>query len=1223
MHEPMQGAEQRNVERPAAYHRHWLLSAAVLVFGLVVTAWYVRNDIRRERQFVEASFNAAAERVAINIEHRLRELQVMMRGVQGYFAAADTLDREAFGAYVDSLHIADNLPGVPGVGFAQLIAPDEIEAHVQRQRAEVDPAYRITPPGARSRYAPIVLIEPLEANRAALGFDVFANEEASAATARTLASNDAAITARTSLVQDAGREDAYGFVMYLPVYRRGATVDTQAAREAAIVGWVDVPFRMNELMEGMRGEVHPDIYFEIHDGAPGTNSLLYRSSHASGQDAIDPSFASMQRALEIGGREWTLLTNATPEYLRSINVRSQGTLIAANGTLLSLLAALAVWLMARAHHSAEHRFARVFDNAGEGVLLFDAQYRVLDANALAEKLFGYSKRELRNKSLPALVGLDAPELDAQLAQAVPGSAWLAEWDCRTRDGGSFPAQVSIGRVDARQSFAVLRDMTGRRKHEQRILRLTHLYKALSATSHSILRRTQPDELFALVCRIAVEHGGMALAWVGQEEAGTDRIVPLAVAGAPLDVLAGLDISMRADVAEGRGPTGTALREDRSVIVHDYSSEPEPRPWHMLAREHGWCSAGCFPIRRGGQPVAVLTVYHAQVDAFDAEAIALLEEMTNDIGFALDTFDLERERQHAAHALAENEAKMSAILENVGACIYLKDAEGRYLYANRELLELLGVADIGMLYSRCEELFEPEGLARVYANDARVFRTGETLQCEETVTMKSTGVTYTYLSVKLPLRRADGSIYALCGISTDITGQKVKDERIAFLSNYDMLTMLPNRELLRDRAQLALATAQKAKGRVALLSIDLDRFKIINESLGPSVGDALLQDFAQRLKALTLPHHTLCRPGGDEFQLLMPGTSADGAAQMASRLLDAATQPFMLRQQRVVVTASVGIALFPDDARDFEQLARNADAALFRAKKSGAGSLRFFTRQMHEQSSEVLKVESELRQAIELDQLRVYYQPQIDIATRRIIGAEALLRWQHPQRGLLTPGSFIPIAEESGLIVEIGAWVLRTAIRQCKAWEVEGFAPVTVAVNLSAIQFRRSDFYRTVVDALEAADLAPQLLELEFTEGIALENSEYTLDMMTRLRRLGVALSIDDFGVGYSALGYVKHYPLNTLKIDQSFVRGLGQQGGDDAIVNSIIVLAQSLGFKTLAEGVENEAQLAHLERSGCNAVQGYLFSRAVPPERFAELLRNNDTTDWWLQAFAPLPPEEA
>ena len=264
--------------------------------------------------------------------------------------------------------------------------------------------------------------------------------------------------------------------------------------------------------------------------------------------------------------------------------------------------------------------------------------------------------------------------------------------------------------------------------------------------------------------------------------------------------------------------------------------------------------------------------------------------------------------------------------------------------------------------------------------------------------------------------------------------------------------------------------------------------------------------------------------------------------------------------------------------------------------------------MHEQASEVLKLESELRQALELGQLRLHYQPQLNLTTRRITGAEALIRWEHPQRGMIPPGTFIPIAEESGLIVDIGMWVLRSAIRQCKSWQLEGLGPVTVAVNLSAIQFRQPDFYRTVVGALDADGLEPHLLELEFTEGIAMENSTYTIDLLTRLHQLGVSLAIDDFGMGYSSLVYLKRYPLHTLKIDQSFVRGLGQQSGDEAIITSIIVLAQSLGFTTLAEGVETDAQCSWLERAGCDNVQGFLFSRAVTAEAFADLLRAQGTT---------------
>ncbi len=1074
-------------------HRHWLLATAVLLFGLAVTAWFLRNDRRREQEYFEASFNAAAERIHTSLSHRLQTFQAAMRGVQGFLSASADVDHEQFRHYVDSLNMSADLPGVQAIGFARLVRRADLEAHIAQQRRDFLPDYTVTPPGERAAYAPIAYIEPLADNTAALGYDIYDNPEATIALERTLELGAIAITPHTQLIQDesAGRDDTYAFVMYLPVYRLGAPVSTRAEREAAITGWVDVPFRMNDLMEGMRGEFPPQIYLEIHDGTPGAQSLMYRSTHASGQRALDPDYAVAQRTIPVGGREWTLLMNSNADFIGTLGSRNHSVLIAVNGILLSLL-------------------------------------------------------------------------------------------------------LSLG--------LVLHDVTQRRRHEQRILRLTHLYKALSATSHSILRRTSEADLFPMVCRVAVEYGGMEMAWVGQVQAGGTKVIPLAASGEELEALARLGISVSGDVPAGRGPTGTALRENRTVITENYRNDAESYPWQEMARTHGWNSAGSFPIRRGGKPYATLTVYHALAEAFDAEAIALLEEMTNDIGFVLDNFDLERERKQAELALSENEEKLSAILENVGACIYLKDTEGRYLYANRQLQKLLGVTNVDMLGATCEQFFDPEGLAQIYANDERVLRSGETLQCEETVRIRATGATHTYLSVKLPLRRADGSIYALCGISTDITQHKVKDERIAFLSNYDVLTMLPNRELLRDRARLALATAQKAQGKVALLSIDLDRFKIVNESLGPSVGDELVLEFSQRLSALVQPQHTLCRQGGDDFLLLMPGCGAGGAEQMARRIMEEATKPFMLREQRVVVTACVGIALFPEDAHDFEQLARSADAALFRAKKAGSGNLRFFTRQMHEQASEVLQVESELRQAVELDQLRLHYQPQVDLRTRRIKGAEALVRWEHPARGLLLPGTFIAIAEESGLIVEIGTWVLRTAVRQCKAWEREGLA-VSVSVNLSAIQFRQPDFYSTVVGILEKEGLAPQRLELEFTEGIAMENSAYTIDMLTRLHQLGVSLSIDDFGVGYSSLNYLKRYPLNTLKIDQSFVRGLGHHTGDEAIVDAVIALAQSLGFETLAEGVETEAQRAYLEQKGCDAVQGFLFSKAVTADAFATLLR--------------------
>jgi diguanylate cyclase (GGDEF)-like protein/PAS domain S-box-containing protein len=474
---------------------------------------------------------------------------------------------------------------------------------------------------------------------------------------------------------------------------------------------------------------------------------------------------------------------------------------------------------------------------------------------------------------------------------------------------------------------------------------------------------------------------------------------------------------------------------------------------------------------------------------------------------------------------------------------------------------------------------------------------------ELINRRKNGVFYPqWLSITV-IRDEAGRIINHIGIISDLSEHKAREERIEFLSNYDPLTLLPNRALLRDRAELALAGARRSKDRVSLLYIDLDRFKIVNESLGPSIGDQLLKEFSGRLRSQLHADQTLCRQGGDDFILLLPDTDAEAAAHVASTVLESCAQPLFIGKQRLVLTACIGIAVFPEDGQDYEQLTRAADAALFRAKKSGPGSFQFFTPQMHEHASEVLQLEGELRQAIEHKQLLLHYQPQFDLASGQLVGAEALVRWQHPDKGLVPPSRFIPLAEESGLIVDIGSWVLHEAIRQNRFWQIEGLAVVPIAINLSALQFRQSSFYAQVVSALSESGLPPGLLELELTEGIAMEDTEYTVNILAKLHSHGLALAIDDFGIGYSSLSYLKRYTVDTLKIDQSFVQGLGSNSGDEEIINAIIGMARSLGFKTLAEGVETPEQLQYLRERQCDQVQGFLFARPLSAEDFALLLR--------------------
>jgi diguanylate cyclase (GGDEF)-like protein/PAS domain S-box-containing protein len=446
-----------------------------------------------------------------------------------------------------------------------------------------------------------------------------------------------------------------------------------------------------------------------------------------------------------------------------------------------------------------------------------------------------------------------------------------------------------------------------------------------------------------------------------------------------------------------------------------------------------------------------------------------------------------------------------------------------------------------------------------------------------------------------------------GIMRDISEQKETEEKIRFLSNFDQLTQLPNFELLKDRANLAIATAQRENHGLALLYIDLDRFKIVNDSLGIKVGDELLQNVSERIVQHVHRDDTLSRQGGDEFFLMLPNTDIDGAAYVAQKLLKIIAQPFLVNNEKITITSSIGVAMLATDGNTFEELVQAADAALFQSKRHGRNAFRFFTQKMHEHASETLKIENELRHAIDAGDLILHYQPQIDAISRKLIGLEALVRWNHPEKGMISPGLFIPIAEESNLIIDLGKWVLKTAINQQLVWQKSGLELVPVAVNLSVIQCRQPSLYDEVTAQLRESKLDPSMLELEITEGIAMESSEYIVDLLQRFHDLGIKLSIDDFGTGYSSLSYLKQFKVDKLKIDQSFIRDIASDKDDEAIVTAIIDMSKALGFKTIAEGVETQEQLEFLCAKQCDEIQGYYFSKPLPGDEITKILKQNKT----------------
>ena len=449
----------------------------------------------------------------------------------------------------------------------------------------------------------------------------------------------------------------------------------------------------------------------------------------------------------------------------------------------------------------------------------------------------------------------------------------------------------------------------------------------------------------------------------------------------------------------------------------------------------------------------------------------------------------------------------------------------------------------------------------------------------------------------PVRSEAGTVTHFIGVLNDVTYRKNAEEHLNYLANHDSLTGLPNRNLLHDR--LAHIIARRREGMAAVLFLDLDRFKLINDSYGHKVGDELLKEVARRLAACLRNEDTVSRLGGDEFVVLLeelPGV--DAAATIAGKIADHLAEPLTIDGHELPVAASIGIALYPRDGRDPQDLLKNADTAMYRAKEAGRGGFCFFSSEMNAHALQRLTLENELRRALEQGELEVFYQPQVDIDSGRLLGAEALVRWRHPVKGLVPPDRFIPVAEDSGLIVPLGEQVLRAVCRQIAAWRQCGFEPPRVAVNLSARQFRQANLVEQVARILDETGVDAACLELEITESVAMQNADSAIEALQRLRAMGIALAIDDLGTGYSSLSYLKRFPIDTLKIDRSFILGVPDDGDDTAIVQAISAMAGSLHLSLLAEGVETEVQRAFLASLGCQAAQGYLFGKPLPAAQF-------------------------
>ena len=1018
----------------------------------------------------------------------------------------------------------------------------------------------------------------------------------------------------------------------------------------------------------------------------------------------------------------------------------------------------------QALHESEERFKTVARVTSDTIWDWDLVTDRIWWSEGMQATFGHVPSELPADSSAWTRHLHPADHDRVLKsilQTIDSGAgnWSAEYRFQRKDG-SHAYVLDRGSVirdvngHAIRMVGGMTDLTSRNEAELELARLNRALRVRSACNAAVIHATDEKALLNEICRIAVNVGGYRMAWIGYAQDDNEQSVrPVAHAGKGEGYLQGIQLSHSADRAVGRGPVGRALRSNQVVVVDDLQRDPGFQPWLDAALSQGYRSLVVLPLHDGQRTYGIFALFSSQVHPVGTDEVHLLQELTNDLAFAIAMLRSRAEQDRIQAAVLKIAAGVSANSGNaffeelVGNMTAALGADAGFIarilpgeqasartevaYVDGRLIpnftypltgtpcQHLGDAVSYVIPSRASELFpctadlsarraqayvghrlensagQPigqlfvlfshplqdtafitstlqifatrvaselerqaadahirqqaslldkaqdaiivrdldhvvrywnKGAERLYgwSRDEAIGHSIETLLYSDPAVFRET--THTMLkqgewSGEIAQQRKDGSVLtveahwtllrddqqvpeAILAINTDITERKAAEREIQQLAFYDHLTGLPNRQLLRDRLQHALAVEARRPLVGALLFIDVDNFKTLNDTLGHALGDLFLQQLTRRLQDCLRQGDTLARLGGDEFVIVLenlaatPHEAAALATVVGNKILSSFNSPFQLGEYVHHCTSSIGITLFNDHPATQDELLQRADLAMYQAKAQGRNTLRFFDPAMQAVVAARAELEAELRRALQTQAFELHYQAQVD-SQGRLCGAEALLRWHHAERGWIAPTAFIPLAEETGLILPIGLWVLETACMQLMAWAaLPDLASLSVAVNVSARQFRQPDFVSQVLDVIGRTGADPRRLKLELTESLLVDSMEETIVKMSALKERGIGFALDDFGTGYSSLAYLKRLPLDEIKIDQSFVRDVLSDPNDASIAHSILALGQSLNLAVVAEGVETEAQHAFLARHGCQSYQGYLFNKPQPPAIF-------------------------
>lgn len=861
------------------------------------------------------------------------------------------------------------------------------------------------------------------------------------------------------------------------------------------------------------------------------------------------------------------------------------------------------------------RFRAAMDMSMDMIYLVDREtLTFLDVNDTAARAYGFTREEVLAMGPAEALGFNNEELTERYDRLVnQGGSSRIERRVVLKD--DKPGIIEIySRATCLNGrwiiIGVSRDISDRKAAENRALHLQHIFSTLSRINEAILRADNVASLYHSVCQAAVNEALFTTTVIITPDGEGNFVRPIMRDDGSFETRR-LRISTEASSPLGQGVAGFAFREGVAQISNDYANDKRSLPWRKRLLQENLASLAAFPLFQRKQVVAVMLFYSRIRNAFNSETQAVMQSMADNISFALDGFANAEEQARAAAVIRESEARFRSLTNLTSDFYWEQDASLRFTkYEGRVVGETNRKARAILLGLHLWEMPGVRPDSHNWRQIRQLMKKEQPFKDLELSFINQDNTCYHFSLAGEPIVGSDGAFAGYRGISRDITEKKRIAQRIEHLATHDTLTGLPNRVMFSELLRQAIRTANRYKDQgFAVMFIDLDRFKAVNDTYGHHTGDTLLSEVAQRLRKPLRESDIVARLGGDEFVVLLHKVSdKEQAGQIAEGILKTLKQPIALDEREFAVSGSIGISVFGVDAHDEESLMKHADTAMYAAKDDGRNSYRVYSADLHQHTQERAALSLQLRHALERGELSLHYQAKMTLASNQVVGVEALLRWNHPALGEISPVQFIPIAEDNGLIIPIGEWVMQSACQQLVAWQAQGLPALTLAVNLSARQFNHPDLSEHINDVLIRTGFAPDMLELEITESLVMQNPERAIELMIKIKQMGVRFAIDDFGTGYSSLGQLRHYPIDTLKIDRTFIHDLDKSTEDQAISKAIISMGKTLGLTVVAEGVETARQLAFLREHHCDQIQGFYYHRPCNSENFIA---------WYQQAGLP------